>query len=76
MGLSAPRLEYLSLEYCGLTDKTAEYLSMLTIRSPSLFKLDLEHNQIGDHGAAALARSLGSLRSLDLKDNRITDLGK
>ena len=74
-------LESLSIRSCGIGDVHAEALAAGLPQNPFLSVLNLHNNQIGNQGAATLARSLvapgsvNSLHGLDLTRNAIGDEG-
>ena len=74
-------MESLTIRSCDVNDDSAEVIAECLPQNPFLTTLNLHNNQIGDRGAAHIARSLvapgsvGVLRALDLTRNRIGDRG-
>ena len=74
--LDSPQLERLTtLDLHGSRGDNRLAILLASGRFPGLVELRLSSNQIGDHGAQALAQSphLDSMRALDLRNNPITD---
>ncbi|XP_075893793.1 dynein regulatory complex subunit 5-like [Nelusetta ayraudi] len=74
---SCRTLKVLQIHLSKVEDNKCRTLVRYLLDHPSLKVLDLSHNQIGDRGARALGKLLGSskLETLTLYDNSIGDPG-